>query len=431
MRHRIGSTPRSVLLVAAVGFLAVILGVLLRFPGVAMPLVAAVAVAVASVLRPDLVLSAAVVLGLAGGAYASWSTVGYVLATVGGAVSLLMVLSRKTWHHLIAVVLLPLITLSLLAIRFVLAGDDYFLTVAMRCAGIVFLTIYAVARRGDPLPALALASVVFIGLTLIVGDTSATGMRLSGFSGNPNRMVFGCLILLPFLLAFLWRRKSVFRHTLTAVTLGVNGYVLFLSGSSQALFGLVVLSLVVIAYLLSSTHPLARMLLWIYTVVALILALATIDLEPYLSDDLITLSGRTDLYSAAWDEFTRNPLFGTGMTSVSSGDVMDRSAHSSWLGLLAAGGLVVGIPWAMILLRICATGLSMVSSRNIAGAAAVLFVVEQLVQSVEYTQLAWFVVAYFFVHTKLQKIDTAPVRGVAGAAVQRRRPMLASLSRRR
>jgi len=381
--------------------------------------VGAVVLAVAASWRPGVVLAAGIVLTLAGGEFASWSSAGGILLAGGSAIAVLMSLvrgQRLPWRRL----WLPLAILAWLSVRLLAADDPQTLVDIAKCLGAVLLVVTGLRDRRSALMYIGGAGMVFLALTVFLGESNTLGTRYSGISGNSNRMVFGVLVLLPFVVALAAASKNLVVRG--AAVAGVVASLLLVgaSGSSQGLVGL---AAIVLVLLLQGFFRFAGGVRALFATVGVIVTIVVIPVAAQLvraSDDLSTLSGRTPLYAAAWAVIKENPLVGTGLQSVSDGSVVDRSAHSALLGLAATGGIPLGLAWTGVIVALLAATVRLSRRRDFAAAAAFVFVVEQFVQSVQLVPLSWLVIAYFLVertHTQEKPSGDSPPTGRSNASV--------------
>jgi len=146
-----------------------------------------------------------------------------------------------------------------------------------------------------------------------------TVYRLQGLGANPNGFGQLCGILIALLLASWWRRVLPAPWFVGTMTIAVT--CLALSGDRTAMLAVTASSAVVLA----RTSVVVRRILFTFaTLFALALAFYATGYGPSLSDalrlvsrtgtdsEILTLTGRTDLWSAAIDRILERPLFGWG-----------------------------------------------------------------------------------------------------------------------
>jgi O-antigen ligase len=184
--------------------------------------------------------------------------------------------------------------------------------------------------------------------------------RLQGLSSHPNMLAKEASSFLCVLFVILGRRTS--RPAVTWSLIALEGVTLLATGSRSSLGG--VLIAVAAVHLFSSRYRLP-MLLSSAAILALIVLLAATgilpDLSPILdnfsrtgeSTEVLTLTGRTDLWALIWDLIQKRPLLGYGFNSTESvlsgiwwGPPSDGyGAHNTLLQSLFTLGIVGTIPF--------------------------------------------------------------------------------------
>lgn len=386
------SRAASAALWTGVGLLLVVTA--LRGPLTALVLMAVLLVPLVTARAPEYVLVAGVVGTLAGGSFNVVSSAGGAVLVLGAftsAFSLALSPLRVRWQRLV----LPLTILAWLALRVALEQDLEAVSDIARCVAALVLALHALQRRRDLVLGLAVGGVVFVLASAVLGVDNLTGTRFEGISGNPNRMVFGLLMLLPFMLSLVarTRRQSVRLLTLGAVVAAV--VLVVLSGSAQGVAGLATILAVLTACLAVRLPRGLRAVSVLAALGSLVLALGSLTRAVESSPDLRTLSGRTSIYVAAVRDILRNPWAGSGRQRFTEGAVVDRSAHSVVLALAATGGIPLALGWVAVLVLLLGSVVVLLRAGNPLAAAPAVLVAEQLVQTVELIPLTWTVVALF------------------------------------
>lgn len=372
-------------------------GLLLLEPPIAIALIGGAFTAALTYFAPEMVLGVVMAASLFGGDMAIVASGGYFIAFASGAVASVLLPLQNSAGAQIRRMWIPATLLSLLAIRFAFQGDLDSVMVVARCLSVLVLVNFAVLRHRDVVRSLAIAGVAFGVCSALLGQYDPLDARWMGVSGNPNRMVFGLLIFTPFIVQYFQRWKPLLATTLISTVIAGTLVMLVASGSSQALAGVSISSIALLYMALQKTAPTLRHGIIGTSLVALISWLVTADHSAYLTDDIRTLSDRTSMFAAAWQDFLRNPAFGNGLRHVSDGAVVERSAHSSTLGLLASGGILVGALWLALLALMLLAGLRLLRNRQIIALAPIMLVTTQFVQSVELQVTTWAVVGLFLV----------------------------------
>jgi O-antigen ligase len=353
-----------------------------------------IAVVITTSKAPEWTLAAAGVLTLAGGSYVGLASLGYAASLLGAAVSLLGLISRRELGGVFSRLVIPFFLLAFVAVRFLGESDWNSAFGVVKCLAVVILVADVVMRKRDFVLALGLSSLVFTVASLVVGEYNFNNTRLLGFTGNPNRLVFGVLVLLPFLLALLARTPSrTLRVVFFAGALGLSAYVIGQSGSSQGIIGLIVLVLLLLGMVLKRWSTIVAVIFWTLSGLLIVAAVSFGGALTFLPSDVSTLSGRVGLFDAAWSEFLQSPLFGTGSVGIDFGAAEARSTHSALLTFLLTAGIVAGVLWAVILWKLTVAGVRNLSMGNAVGLAPLLLLTEQTVQAVAFTPLAWIIVS--------------------------------------
>jgi O-antigen ligase len=189
--------------------------------------------------------------------------------------------------------------------------------------------------------------------------------------GNPN-FTSGFLGLAGIAILYLALNAKDRKHQLIyAVGLLADLYILWRSGSIQGVFGFAIGAAVIILvkiWLINRKYGQASLL--IAAVLGTPVALAVLNIGP-LASRLYqgTLRNRLDYWNAAIGMFKDHPIFGVGIdrfgeyyreyavqNQVVQGQITD-NAHSIYLQLLATGGLMLFIPYLLLVLFITLIGL--------------------------------------------------------------------------
>lgn len=341
---------------------------------------------------PHAVLASSVVCGLAGGAFAPLASASQtVLLASTVAVGYRLVSDSRTVARLL---LFQVVMGVALALRFAIQGQTGVALTTMSCVAATGLLTVCLSETDRLMRALAVGAFIFMFCSLFLGGLSAEGnFRFEGISGNPNRMVFGSLVLLPFALHYAQASRTALSVSLAVLTGLLSIPLLFRSGSSQAVVGVLVIAA-------SALFGMSRRLnVGVRVILLTLLMVGALSLLPQVSGhvgsdaDLASLSGRTPLFLSAIQEISDNPIFGTGQVHVQAGLLEPRSAHSSMLAMAASAGLAVGIAWAFLLVRQLIGGLRLAAGGWIVGASAATLFVLQFVQAVNLLPLTWVVIA--------------------------------------
>ena len=188
--------------------------------------------------------------------------------------------------------------------------------------------------------------------------------------GNPN-FTSGFLGLAGIAILYLALDEKDRKHQIIyAVGLLANLYILWRSGSIQGVFGFAIGAAVIVLvkiWLVNSKYGQASLL--IAAVLGTPVALAVLNIGP-LASRLYqgTLRNRFDYWNAAIGMFKDHPIFGVGIdrfgeyyreyavqNQVVQGQMTD-NAHSIYLQLLATGGLILFIPYILLVLFVTLVG---------------------------------------------------------------------------
>ena len=345
---------------------------------------------------PEWVLAAGIVFTLAGGSFASFSTAGGLVLALGAFVAVIGAIAQGRalpWRK----ALLPIVVLTSLGIRVAIEGDVVTLADVVKAAAAVGLVLTSSHKFERLTFALGAAGLVFVFVSAVFGNTNELGTRFTGISGNSNRMVFALLVFLPFLLILTKRGTALPLRLASAAGIVLSISLILASGSSQGLVGLAAIVFILLLRGVLASSGGLRTLLLTATALCVLVAIQPAWRLISGSEDLTTLSGRTPLYSAAWSVIRANPWLGTGLQSVSDAGIIDRSAHSAVLSLAATAGIPLALVWIAIMVILLSRTVALARHGNLLAAAAFVFIVEQLVQSVQILALTWVVVAYFLV----------------------------------
>lgn len=367
-------------------------------PIAALGILGAVGVALMTLRAPQWVLALGIVLTLTGGEFATYSTAGGLVLALGSFVGCIGALARKRALP-VRNALWPLLILTYFAVRVGVVGDLSTAVDIIKCLSTVALVVVCASERDKLVVAMGIAGLTFLAASALLGENNALGTRFTGISGNSNRMVFAILVFIPFLLALARKHRAPTLRLLACIGIAASLALVAASGSSQGLVGLGAIVVVVLLRGLFAFQGGMRTMILVAIFTAIILLIDPILQVVRGSEDLSTLSGRTPLYAAAWDVIKQNPWLGTGLQSVSSNGVIDRSAHSAVLSLASSGGIPLGLAWASLMVALIIRTLQLSRRGDPLAAAAFVFVIEQLVQSVHLLSLSWFVVAFFTIAT--------------------------------
>jgi O-antigen ligase len=378
--------PQITLTLCTVLF-AIVLGVeVVRSPLALLALLGIFATCVITTHLPEIPLGLGVFATLTTDRFAAASQAGHVvLIAAGGTAGILLLGERgQASPRLLAPFLLAM---SWLALRLGMGSGLGTVRPFVSCAASVLLATLCLVRKRDWLPSMAWPALAFITASLLLGVLDPTGKRFEGISGNPNRMVFGCLVAMPLLAAILLRGRLMAK-LLMGFGLVVATRLVFVSGSDQGIAGMALLVFLVAVY---ASRRVNAGLVAIVLLAALGVAIIVSTMSTFgtLSPDVATLSGRTLTYRASLHEFAQHPIIGSGTQHVTLESTVDRSAHNSILGIAAASGTVGALLWLVVLIGALRSSVSRIRSGDFAAASAVAVFMSQLVQSVEVVPLAW------------------------------------------
>ena len=197
--------------------------------------------------------------------------------------------------------------------------------------------------------------------------------------GNPN-FTSGFLGLAGIAILYLiLDAKDRKYQVIYAVGLLADLYILWRSGSIQGVFGFLIGAVVIILVKIwLSNRKYGQVSLLVAAVLGTPVALAVLNIGP-LASKLYqgTLRNRFDYWSAAIGMFKDHPIFGVGIdrfgeyyrqyavqNQVVQGQMTD-NAHSIYLQLLATGGLILFIPYILLVLFVTFIGLkSLIKSQG-------------------------------------------------------------------
>lgn len=347
-----------------------------------------VAVCVSALRSPHLLLCGAGFAVLAGGSFASVAGVGQVSLILGGILATLKTSSRRFSCE--ARIVIPAVLLLWLSVRLTIDGGYDILRPLAACLGAMALTYVSLREQRDIPLMMTWGGVVFLALSWWLGELDHTGLRFQGISGNPNRMTFGLLVAVPFFIdsAFRARRRSFIALLVAAVIQAV--WLISISGSDQGTVGCIVLVVLAIFFAFRRMGRVGFVLMGGVVGVLAFVAIVARASVTWTTDEL-TLSGRTPLYRAGWQEFLNNPIFGSGNIHVSDTLTAARSAHNSIISLAASAGTLALALWIILLVTSVVNGVALIQAGRFYGAAAVSVVVTQLVQQIELMPLTWMI----------------------------------------
>lgn len=361
--------------------------VLIWAPSLGVEFFGAAVVAFVSVKRPEFILAAGVAATLSSSELGPIVSFGSAALLAGGMVASLEFVANRRAVPAFALVLVS--TLAWLGLRLVVESNFELSRALLSCLGAVVLGISCLARERDWVPAFAWVGVAYVAATIAFGTLDASGVRFEGIAGNPNRMVFALLLFVPPMVGYIRYGFHPLRFTLMAGGLAFSISAIFRSGSDQGIAGLIALALVAAIF---ATRRTSSAWVAIGAVIASITAVTLIARSGglgQLSTDTLTLSGRTDIFRAAWAQFSNAPWTGTGSLRIYGELIVDRSAHNSFLGIAVASGVLGAALWALVLLRATFNSVAGVRGGVIAASIGIVVVISQLVQAIELLPATW------------------------------------------
>lgn len=383
----------AAILVGLIGIFGVIA---VKGPLAGLLIVGAVALVILAVRCPEYGLAFGATATLAGGSFAFITSWGIALLSACACLSVIGLLARQAappWPRL----LLAALVLVWLALRVGLEGDVGVLRYVLGCVAALVLVLDCVQRGRNFVRAFSLSGAAFIAASAAFGQYGESASRFEGISGNPNRMAFGLLVLLPFLcsLVVAGGRLAVRCAALVAVA----GAILFVfrSGSAQGLVGLAAVGIVFLVCWAT------RWPTWLKISACCVgLGMTMFLIEPAIeyvraSPDLMTLSGRTPIYSAALDEIMRSPWVGSGRQHFYGGGGYDRSAHSVTLAFAVTGGIALGLAWIAVLVVLGRAAGLLARHGSLLAAVPVVLIVVQVVQTIHLLPYSWAIVGVLMV----------------------------------
>ncbi|MCT1516950.1 O-antigen ligase family protein [Dietzia cercidiphylli] len=284
-----------------------------------------------------------------------------------------------------------------------LIGEEASYTSSLILSAIGTLGSLIAVHRGHSIRGpIAGVGVAFIWSSWIFGSYN-TADRFAGVSGNPNVMVTGLALSLPFVM---WGLRKGTRKL--DILLGLSAllavYLCFISQSTQAIVALVaILACTIIAGLSKAFASQSYSLVVLPAVIVSVFYTVWLT-EVQLSEDLTTLSGRTQIFADAWAVIIANPVFGTGQTHLISAGV-PRNAHSSMLSIGVLSGMLSLTLWVLLLLVVLKRSDSKLRSSQFYGAAGLVIVLIQGVQTIESDPLTWLIIVILLTPNCLQDRD--------------------------
>jgi hypothetical protein len=338
---------------------------------------------------PQLALGLALSFTLYSGQYAWVAQLGHLLALLTCAVAL-MLSSRWVRRDGVGLALVPLGLIALMAVTLYFGSGLDDVIPLVTCAAAV---VGAVLLGGDykrMSDALGVAGLTFVLASYVMGTVFEFSARYAGVSGNPNRMTLGLLFFLPFVLRLAVGRNSIVTRVAAAAAIALTLQMTIASGSAQGTVGLLLLLLGGCMYLTRRASRFAVGFVGLLMAVLAVWYVSGGSLEGSIDEDTRTLSGRTVAYESGLQMIRDNPVAGSGRIHVDLGIGTQISAHNSLIGITATAGVVAGGMWFFLLLRSVFAAVANIRRGVASSTAGLLVVVIQLVQSVEYTPLAWF-----------------------------------------
>ncbi|MGJ9411600.1 O-antigen ligase family protein [Aeromicrobium sp. CF4.19] len=360
-------------------------------PTLAGAVAASVGTVVAALRCPQVVLAVGVGATLTSSQFGPAVLAGSYLLVLGGAVAAIdSVANRRTvglWGALLTT------TLGWLGFRLLLEAEVDVARAVAASAGALILALACRHKESDWVPPFAIVGLLFVAASIVLGSVDPTGLRLEGISGNPNRMVFGLLIFAPPMVAYMLRRVTPLATLAMGAGVVAVPIAILRSGSDQGIAGLAALLLAGALVVSRRLDRVGTLITAALGVTALALAGLQQDVVSTLSNDTLSLSGRTDLYGVAWRDFLASPFIGSGTLRVSEGLVVERSTHNSILGFAAATGIVGAVLWIAALVIAAHSALRSLRAGTLALASVIVVVVSQMVQSIELAPATWAILA--------------------------------------
>lgn len=391
--HAPWDTAKAALLPCAVVFMIVGLwvtvGPLYAVIAASMPLAAIVVWH-----KPGVAVTLVILMTLTGGSLSAYASGGVALSYFSLAVLVPRVL---TTGHAGARIVISTVPLPLLVgARMAIEGNAEDALVVVRVIATICLVAVVLQEKGTfaVYRSFAVAGAIFLVATLAFGELFEGGQRYAGISGNPNRMVLGVLILVPFTLGVI-RGWPLLPRCLGMLGM-VSGttWICLVSGSSQATAGLIAFGVygvvALLSYLPARLRPATALLITGAMLTIACLAAGQIR----FSNDIRSLSGRIPLYESAIREIADAPLLGSGRIHVAAGLDEFRSAHSAVLGYTSTGGIVAGMLWLIMMGIVVAEALRLSYARDPAAIGLFALAILQFVQSVEYIVAVWSIIIF-------------------------------------
>lgn len=362
---------------------------------------ASVAVLIAAFRKPEWCLIAGLALAPAGGDLSGVSAVGLLIVGVAGLVALArMIISRD--HDIPLLYAVSALLLAWLAIRYLIEGSDVAARSIVGVGALLPLAVVLSARGYDLRRALTAGAAIFLVLAAVSAIFVEQGARFAGYSGNPNRMVFSALIAIAALTSLTSSDNRTFTRITGALLISMGIAMVAVSGSQQGYVGLAVLALCCGAAAISKSARswfLRRQLLGVLALgvaAGSLAAVVAVTANPATLEDYWTLSGRTPIFFAAFESFLQNPVLGTGLDSVTFGEIVERSAHSSILAVFAGGGVFAGLSWIGILAVAAVRAFRSLRSGDVTSLTMVMLLIVQSVQTVQFSLWTWIVLLIAF-----------------------------------
>ena len=284
--------------------------------------------------------------------------------------------------------------------------------------------ILSLERRPAMEHALGALSLLFLIAFLPAAMAGETG-RMYALTGNPNRTVFALAITAPFALKFLYaaRPRITFLPTYIAVA-----YVLFLvakTGSAQGIVAIpIVIAVTFFAIRSGSVKRKGRSTRFLFGLAALggSLWVLTLAVGDRFAQRASNLSGRLEFFGYAVDDFWNNWLLGTGQRVVSEGFV-EVSAHNTYLGVMATGGVLAALLLLFALLAAMRNVPGLLRARSVAPAALAGLLIEFIVQAADGVPATWAILSLAVARpmaelTQANQSGRSRRGGIAGEAVR-------------